>query len=186
MKKSKKIKTMNHQNNSGIQNQPDYHIEIERKNMVRLLDERIDKVYGSLLGPMKKKNIDKIRHFTLDVMVFILDTNPRVCNKLSREIISLAQNTFIEKNVNFSTFNNEQHKIREYMNEGGGIRWFTWDNPEISFVRASFGLFVKMKTKGDHEHILSDTFLQIVECVNLNIELITKDELVKIINKHFM
>ena len=61
MKKSKKIKTMNHQNNSGIQNQPDYHIEIERKNMVRLLDERIDKVYGSLLGPMKKKNIDKIR-----------------------------------------------------------------------------------------------------------------------------
>lgn len=43
--------------------------------MVRLLDERIDKVYGSLLGPMKKKNIDKIRHFTLDVMVFILDTN---------------------------------------------------------------------------------------------------------------
>ncbi len=88
---------MNHQNNSGIQNQPDYHIEIERKNMVRLLDERIDKVYGSLLGPMKKKNIDKIRHFTLDVMVFILDTNPRVCNKLSREIISLAQNTFIEK-----------------------------------------------------------------------------------------
>lgn len=108
---------MNHQNNSGIQNQPDYHIEIERKNMVRLLDERIDKVYGSLLGPMKKKNIDKIRHFTLDVMVFILDTNPRVCNKLSREIISLAQNTFIEKNVNFSTFNNEQHRIREYMNE---------------------------------------------------------------------
>lgn len=43
-----------------------------------------------------------------------------------------------------------------------------------------------MNTKGDHEHILSDTFLQIVECVNLNIELIAKDELVKIINKHFM
>lgn len=102
------------------------------------------------------------------------------------EIISLAQNTFIEKNVNFSTFNNEQHRIREYMNEGGGIRWFTWDNPEISFVRASFGLFVKMETKGDHEHTLSDTFLQIVECVNLNIGLIAKDELVKIINKHFM
>ncbi|HHU7348578.1 TPA: hypothetical protein ACULJ2_005137, partial [Escherichia coli] len=91
-----------------------------------------------------------------------------------------------EKNVNFSTFNNEQHRIREYMNEGGGIRWFTWDNPEISFVRASFGLFVKMETKGDHEHTLSDTFLQIVECVNLNIGLIAKDELVKIINKHFM
>ena len=55
MKKSKKIKTMNHQNNSGIHNQPDYYIEIERKDMVRLLDERIDKVYGSLLGPMKRK-----------------------------------------------------------------------------------------------------------------------------------
>ncbi len=31
MKKSKKIKTMNHQNNSGIQNQPDYHIKIRKK-----------------------------------------------------------------------------------------------------------------------------------------------------------
>ncbi|MCZ6442893.1 hypothetical protein O5268_13900 [Escherichia coli] len=96
-KKAKKIKTMNHQNNSGIHNQPDYYIEIERKDMVRLLDERIDKVYGSLLGPMKRKNIDKIRHFTLDVMVFILDTNPRVCNELARKIISLAQNAFFEK-----------------------------------------------------------------------------------------
>ena len=47
-------------------------------------------------------------------------------------------------------------------------------------------IFVKMETKGDHEHTLSDTFLQIVECVNLNIGLIAKDELVKIINKHFM
>lgn len=36
-----------------------------------------------------------------------------------------------------------------------------------------------METKGDHEHTLSDTFLQIVECVNLNIGLIAKDELVK-------
>lgn len=33
------------------------------------------------------------------------------------------------------------------MNEGGGIRWFTWDNPEISFVRASFGLLSKWKQK---------------------------------------
>lgn len=73
----------------------------------------------------------------------------------------------------------------EYMNEGGGRRWFTWNNPEISYVRASFGLFVKMETKGDHKHILSDTFLQVVECVNLNIELINKNELIKIIHKHF-
>lgn len=46
--------------------------------------------------------------------------------------------------------------------------------------------FCQNGNKGDHEHTLSDTFLQIVECVNLNIGLIAKDELVKIINKHFM
>lgn len=54
------------------------------------------------------------------------------------------------------------------------------------FCSCIFWPFVKMETKGDHEHTLSDTFLQIVECVNLNIGLIAKDELVKIINKHFM
>lgn len=160
--------------------------DINKKNMDKMFDDLIDKIYGSLLGPMRRKNIEKTIHFAFDILMFISENKPYVCNDLMSEIITSAKKYLVEKSIDFSTFNKEAKKIRDYMNEDGGRRWFTWDDPEISCIRASLALFIKMETKGDHEYVLSDTFLQIVECVNLNIELIDKDQLIQIINKHYL
>ncbi|MCX9068383.1 hypothetical protein NLN84_22700 [Citrobacter portucalensis] len=160
-------------------------IDINGEKMDKSFDELIDKTYGSLLGRMTRIKIEKTMRFTFDVLIFISENNPHICNELFRDILSSAGKYLIEKSIDFSTFNKEAKKIREYMNEGGGRRWFTWDDPETSCIRASLGLFIKMETKGDHEYILSDTFLQVIECVNINLELISKNELMKFINKYF-
>lgn len=154
-------------------------------NIEKKLDNSINEVYNSLIGPMTKGNIKKTTLFIFDILNFIMETKPQICNELFIEVMREARKYFVEKSIDFSTFYLEAKKIRDYMNIGEGRRWFTWDDSEISCVRASLGLFVRIKTDGDHEYLLSDTILQVIECVNLNIEIISKDELIGFIDKHF-
>ena len=157
----------------------------EKRVASKKLDVLVSEVYNSLLGPMKKRNIEKVSLFIFDVLDFIMKNKPYVCNELFREVMDSSRKYLIEKEISFSDFYKESKKLREYMREGKGKKWFTWDEPEISCIRALLGVFVKMETENDHEYILSDTFLQVVECVNMNIELINEDELIKYINKYF-